>query len=93
MSAEQIAELLPDEVSRDGVFAVWPENRKAVETFIAIATQWRWDGMTGVFFGFDYPGMEAALRMLGVKNHRRMFEDLRAMERAALEVLNKEKES
>lgn len=91
MSAEQIAELFPDEAHRDGAFAVWPENRRAVETFIAVATQWRWEGMTGNFFGLDYPGVEAALRMLRVKNHRRMFDDLRAMERAALEVLNKEK--
>ncbi len=46
--------------------------------------------MTGLVLGLDYPALEATLRMLRVKDRRRMFLELRTMERAALEVLNKE---
>lgn len=62
-----------------------------MDTFLAIETLWRWDGMTGRCLGLDYPGVEAALRMRRVRDRRRMFEQLQAMERKALAVFNKPK--
>ena len=50
-------------------------------------TQWR-TGPLGGALGLDYQGVQAALRMMKVKDIPTMFEDLRVMERAALEVLN-----
>ena len=87
---EQIAELLPEGNPSGVLFAIWPENREAVEVFLALSTQWRFEGMSGTYFGLDYPGVEAALRMLRIKDRRAVFDDLRAMERAALEELNAE---
>jgi hypothetical protein len=89
VSEAQIEELLPDTGPSDA-FAIWPENLDTLEAFLALSTQWRTDGMTGIVLGLDYPAIEATLRMLGVRDRRRTFLELRAMERAALETLNKD---
>lgn len=74
----------------DESFEVWPENAETVATFMALQTQWR-IGPMGGYLGLDYPGMQSVLAMRGVKKgkaQRRMFDDLQAMERAALPILN-----
>ena len=67
---------------------MWRENLPALRAFLAVQTQWRTGPLGGVL-GFDYQGVQAALRMMKVKDIPTMFEDLRVMERAALEVLNR----
>lgn len=68
-------------------FEVWPENWPALELFAAVSTQWR-VGMAGAT-GLDYAGVLAAMEFYGVKpeERRARFEDLRIMERAALEAM------
>lgn len=79
------------QVARDD-FEVWPENLATLEAFIELQTSWDWitPGMgTPVRAGLRSTEIESTLRMLGVRGSRRteVFQDLRAMERAALEVL------
>lgn len=85
--AEIRAALGDDEDER---FEVWPENAETVETFMALQTQWRLGPMGG-YLGLDYPGMQSVFMMRGVKKgkpRRVLFDDLQAMERAALPILN-----
>lgn len=63
-----------------------PECEDAVELFCACDTQWVYSGMNGVRTGLDYAGVQAAARMLGVREVRRVFEGVRIIERAVLAV-------
>lgn len=71
------------------VCEVWAENWGVLELFLACATQWRVDGMSGTVLGLDYPGVEALLRLRRVRDRAAVFADLQVMERAALEVLHR----
>jgi hypothetical protein len=66
---------------------VWPENLDAVNTFIGMATQWR--PSFGGVIGLDYAALPAVLDLLGIKRKKRgaVFDALRVMEDAALEVI------
>ena len=68
---------------------VWEENWNSVLFFFACSTQWI-VGMGGRA-GLNYPGVESAMRINGIKQKDRkaLFADLQTMEFAALEVLNK----
>jgi hypothetical protein len=74
-------------------FDVWPDSLVAVELFCALGTQWRiLSGMGGVQWqGIDYQSIEGVLRLKAISpdDWPALFNDLRIMERAALEVLNK----
>jgi hypothetical protein len=74
------------------LFEVYACNQGVLTAFLSVSTQWRVvAGMAGMIrLGLDYGGVLAALKLLGVpKGDRpRIFEGLRAMEQAALEVLN-----
>lgn len=61
-----------------------------MEVFWALGNCWRIDSMAGRWLGLDRPAIESTLRLMGVKRKKRsgVFEDLRVMEGAALEVLN-----
>jgi hypothetical protein len=71
-------------------FEVWPENWAAFTLFASLETQWRVEGMSGTYLGFDYAGVEAAMRMRGVKRQDKasLLADLQVMEQAARKVLN-----
>jgi hypothetical protein len=73
-------------------FVLWPEHYGVVELFIACTTQWRCAsaGMSLITLGFDYTGIESALRMSGTKKKHwpQLFKDLGVMEKAAVTVLN-----
>lgn len=73
----------------DPDFAVWPENWPALLAFLACGTQWAYGALGGVV-GLRYEGVEAALRMSGIEVTPELFEDLRAMEGAALEVMRRD---
>ena len=84
-------ERLADEPGPDA-FEVWPENEDAVRLFLALSTQWRFAG-GGVVTGLIYASAEAVMRMRGVKRAKMpvLFDALRVMEGAALDVLNGKK--
>jgi hypothetical protein len=68
---------------------VWPDNLDAVNVFIGMATQWR--PSFGGVIGLDYAALPAVLDLLAVPKKKRpaVFDDLRTMEDAALEVIRK----
>lgn len=84
----EIREALGDD--EDSQFEIWPENAAAVDTFLALQTQWR-VGPLGGYAGLDYPGVRTVMTLRGVKRKARdrMFREIQLMERAALEILNK----
>lgn len=68
---------------------VWPDNVQAVNTFIAMGTQWR-VGMAGAT-GLDYAALPVVMRLSGVLAAERadVFDAVRTMEDAALETMRK----
>lgn len=73
--------------AKAGTFEVWSENWPAVETFLALSTQWRHAGSMGIPTGLDYAAIPAAARFLGHPRDRDLFHKLRLMEAEALRVL------
>ena len=65
-----------------------PENWASVEMFLRLQTQWRTSASDVV--GLDYGVMAWIFSMYMVKDQRLLFEDLQAMEAAALAIINKE---
>jgi hypothetical protein len=74
----------------DEDFAVLPENELSLRVFLALGTQWRRDGMSGRVLGLNYQAAASVMDMLKVADREMVFEDVRAMELAALAVLNKD---
>ncbi|MCW8158971.1 hypothetical protein D7243_22655 [Stutzerimonas stutzeri] len=66
---------------------IWPDNWDAFEVFAAMQTQWR-TGMSGAT-GLDYNALEPVMRLRGIKKRDRgeLFDCIRVMEIAALEVM------
>lgn len=77
--------LLPSDVFYE--VDVWPEHQTALELFAAMMTQWRtgFNGPTGL----DYSAVPVVMEMHGVPDcdRRQRFEEIRTMERAALEAM------
>lgn len=71
-------------------FDIWRDNLQSLEAYVACATQWRWlVGRSWVMrVGLDYAGVKALLWSLNVADPQQVFNDVRAMEAAALEVFN-----
>lgn len=70
--------------------AIWPETLPPLRVFAALDTQWRvgFGGATGL----DYNVLPTTLRLLGVPraDWPELFEDIRTMERAALDVMHQQ---
>ena len=76
LTAEDVAE--PD-------YELWPDTEPSVMVFAAMRTQWR-VGMNGPT-GLDYGVLPLVMKMEGVpvRDQTHVFNDIRYMERAALE--------
>lgn len=76
-------------------FEVYPENWDAVQLFLALSTQWRavafgtLASARVLHTGLDYTAVESVARLTGIPRSRRaaVFQQLRVMEEAALDVL------
>lgn len=70
---------------------LWPCHVAVANAFIAVTTQWRMVGtMSGVLVtGLDYAGAKAGLEAAGITLTPRAWEDLRVMEIAACEEMNR----
>ena len=70
---------------------VWPDNLEAGNVFIQLSTQWR-TGMRGVT-GLDYNVLPPDMRPGAVMSEqtREIFEAIRVLEDAALEVMRSKK--
>jgi hypothetical protein len=66
---------------------VYPENWTAVRVFDALSTQWR-VSMAGPT-GLDYAALPVVFELLGIDDRAAVFDDLRILERAALEELTR----
>ena len=71
----------------DTAVEVWPENLQAVNTFIAMSTQWRTGAMGAT--GLDYGALPAVLRMTGIRRVEwpDVLDGLRIMEAEALKIM------
>lgn len=70
---------------------VFPDNMPAVELLFDVANQLRRVGMAGVVAGFDYSAVHATFAIRGIpkKQWSSLFDDLRVMEGAVIDFLNK----
>jgi hypothetical protein len=71
-------------------FAVWPENWLILEVFLAMSNQWIWTGgMESCRDGLNLAALPVVYEGLGVprKKRQEVFQGLKCMEAAALEVL------
>ncbi len=66
------------------VTEIWPDNKAAVDVFVAMSTQWRVGGVGAI--GFDYNVLPLVMNMIGTPEDERagVFESLRLMEETAL---------
>jgi hypothetical protein len=66
---------------------VWPDNLDAVNVFISMVTQWR--PSFGGVIGLDYAALPAVLDLLNIGRKKRpaVFDEIRVMEDAALQVM------
>ncbi len=70
----------------DDKFALWPECVDVFKLWQAVQTQWRTGGMGGAT-GLDYAGVEACMKLRGIRNKDRteLFNGLQVMEQATLQ--------
>ena len=80
-----------EEATQGQVVEVWPDNLLAVNTFVAMSTQWRVGAMGAT--GLDYTALIDVMKLIGVpaKNRGDVFEDVRTMEDAALKLMKESK--
>jgi hypothetical protein len=71
-------------------FEIWPENMPAINLFRTMQTQLRAAGGGGVL-GFDYTAYFARMDRLKLsdQDYEWMFEDIQAIESAAIPAMNK----
>lgn len=96
LSEAQIDEMLgedDDEQDEDDAFLVWPENWDCAMVFLSLGSRWKVDGLSGRYDGIERADIESTLRLMGIEpgRHRQIYEEFQIMERAALEVLNRER--
>lgn len=95
MPPEEVARLKAAAAGQRRDLPVWRDNWPALEWFLMAATQWRRShlatpaGSATVYSGLDYGGALAALTLSGREPSAGLFEDLRVMEYAAMQELNK----
>jgi hypothetical protein len=72
---------------------VWPDNLLAVNTFIAVSTQWNVG--PGGPLGLNYASLEAVMRMhqIPIESHREVLEGVRTIEDAALAEMRRQSET
>jgi hypothetical protein len=83
---------VPDTYPTDLEFFDVPRvNWRAVTAFVALETQWRVVAGAGglIWCGLDYAAAAAAFRGRNRRAWQRLLGELRVMEAAALEVLNR----
>lgn len=69
------------------LFEVWEENAEVFGLFLRLRTQWRI--INSVITGLDYPAVAVLMDIFGVPDKQQFFDDIQAMELAALAEMNK----
>lgn len=73
-------------IEQSDSFEIWPENVEPLNLFLRLKTQWRMGPLGPV--GLDYAGVRAGLAMMGKRMSAVLFEDIQAMETAALKAMS-----
>lgn len=70
---------------------ILPENWPSLRVFLACNNKWKVDSMNGRVRGLDFAQAEVAMRAYRIRlaDREAVFDDLLAMERAALPLLNR----
>ena len=76
---------------KEDAFEVWEENWPAVEMFLLLQTQWV-VGVNGPV-GLNYQSIEFLFKLYRSKKRRELFEDIREIERGALDAKSREIEA
>ncbi len=77
------------ETERVKDFEVIPSAWPAVCMFLRVQTQWRVS--TGAIVGLDYSAVRWVFELHGVKDPRKMLDDLQIIEATVVETLNERK--
>ena len=79
--------LLPEgeEILDQDEYWLWPENEEPFDLWLSLQTQWLFGPLRPT--GLNYPGVEACMRMRGIRPQarRRMFEVVQMLEQVALQ--------
>ena len=84
------AEMLESMQQTEKHFEVWPENADVLGLFLKLQTQWRI--INGIVVGLDYPSVGFMMDLYSVKDRLQTFDDIQAMEVAALAAMNRSRE-
>lgn len=93
MPEDEIAKVRADlEKDESQDFEVWPEHQDAVQVFLAMEHQWqkRLIGKRLIYDSLRYEALKTVVWGLEIAMNKTLFRDLQTMERAALEILNKQ---
>lgn len=85
-SSDVLASIRPAETH----FEVWEENAEVFGLFLRLRTQWRI--INSVITGLEYQSVIALMDLFGVADRHTVFDDIQAMELAALTEMNKGKD-
>lgn len=80
-------EVIDKAAQTDDEFPVWEENLPVLSLFLRLQTQW--NIINGIVSGLNYQSVRALFEVYDVTDKVTTFEDLQAMEVAALAVMNK----
>lgn len=80
--------LTEDDYSEEYV-EIWQDNFDSFRLFKSMTTQWR-TGMSGIT-GLDYNCLPWLMKIHGIPESERIFNDLQIMEGEALKLMNKSK--
>ncbi|SCW56262.1 Phage related hypothetical protein [Sphingobium faniae] len=72
-------------VERPGEIELAPDEALSFSLFAALGTQWERHAMTGLRLGISYPAIPVTAQMLDIAMTPVVFQDIRIMERAALD--------
>lgn len=72
-------------VERPGEIVLSPDEAVPFGLFAALGTQWERHAMTGVRLGINYAAIPPTAQMLDITMTPAIFNDIRLMERAALD--------
>lgn len=72
-------------IDQPGEITLSPDEVIPFSLFAALGTQWDRHAMTGMRLGISYAAIQPTAQMLGIPMTPALFNDLRAMERAALD--------
>jgi hypothetical protein len=86
--------IVTNEISATASMELWPENVAVWTLFRQIGNQWRRGGMNGMAFSLDYGVLFHRMDRLRLndRDYEETFELIKAMERAALNEMNRDTE-